>query len=203
MKIRNLLVAAAAVAVFASSSAFAADFEVEKYDATNNAVSVADADITSLSTLFGDEMVVAIVPAGATAISESNLVYINQDNAANASTLLNNMLMKTLSASVTDYEVWVGGSNGTIKKGTFSTKTTPSFIYGDVNGDGNSDSADASEIMKYEAWLESVLDDGAEWRFLAGNVTIERDGDDLVDSADASEIMKYEAWLDSTLDSLL
>jgi len=202
MKIRNLLVAAAAVAVFASSSAFAADFSVEPYDATNNAVSVADADITTLSTLFGDEMVVAIVPAKTTVISDSNLVYINQDNAANATTLLNNMLMKTLDSSVTDYEVWVGGSNGTIKKGTFSTKTTPSFMYGDVNGDGAPDAVDAAEIMKMDNLYDSVFDDGAEWRHLAGNVTV-NSGDTAVDAMDAAEIMKYDNLYDSALDALV
>lgn len=75
------------------------------------------------------------------------------------------------------------------------------WTYGDVNGDGEANIDDAMEILYYESFMDSVFDDGEDWRFLAGNVTFES-GDDAVDIDDAMEILYYESFMDSVLDHL-
>ena len=76
------------------------------------------------------------------------------------------------------------------------------WTYGDVNNDGETNLADAMEILYYDLYMDSVFDDEAEWRFLAGNVTFES-GDEDVNLEDAMEILYYDSYMDSVLDHLL
>lgn len=63
------------------------------------------------------------------------------------------------------------------------------FIYfGDVNGDGSVDTADASDIEEHNAWTRVLDDDSAQ--LYAGDVNF----DGATDTADASDIEEYNAW---------
>lgn len=158
---RNLLIATAAVAVMSSVSVFAEDtateetttdtpnyvFEVDDTKVATNVVSVASADVANVIADMGDQVTVVVVPAGSTEISDANIYYINQDANGNATVMLTDMGTKALAAD-TDYEVWVGGSNGTIKKGFFTTKEdAPAYTLGDINDDDVINISDVTAVL--------------------------------------------------------
>ena len=193
---RNLLIATAAVAVFSGVSAFAEGSDNTSYqfnvDATNvatNVVSVAEADVANVIADMGDQVTVVVVPAKSTDISDGNIYYINQDANSGAATMLTGMGTKALAAD-TDYEVWVGGSNGTIKKGFFTTKVAtpePTYKLGDVNEDGDVLINDASLVIRAIASLVELTPN----QELAADVT--KDGSVLIN--DASLIIRAIAGL--------
>lgn len=158
--LRNLLIATTAVAAMTATAAFAevtdTSFAVDKYNATANTISVTAADITALADDFGDQITVVIVPEGTTGVTEGNIYYINQDANGNASTMLVNMGMKTLDSAVKNYEVWIGGSNGTIKKASFSTSTGKVVYLGDANQAGGVEILDVIAILDHLSGLEGA-----------------------------------------------
>ena len=108
---RNLLIATAAVAVFAGVSAFAEgegsdtvnyDFSVDATNVATNVVSVAADEVAGVINGMGDQVTVVVVPAGSTEITDANIYYINQDANGNATEMLTNMGTKALAAD-TDY----------------------------------------------------------------------------------------------------
>ena len=187
---KNLLIATAAVAVFTGVSAFAEeatdntnyDFTVDATNVATNVVSVTSTEIAGVIADLGDQVTVVVVPAGATTISEANIYYINQDANGNATAMLTSMGTKTLAAD-TDYEVWVGGSNGTIKKGTFSTTVGEEVQLGDVNFDDTIDGFDLTEVVNHITLL-TELTEGTKKYFVA-NVN----GDDTIDGFDLTAIV--------------
>ena len=190
---KNLLIATAAVAVFTGVSAFAEeatdntnyDFTVDATNVATNVVSVTSTEIAGVIADLGDQVTVVVVPAGATTISEANIYYINQDANGNATAMLTSMGTKTLAAD-TDYEVWVGGSNGTIKKGFFTNKEDiPAYTLGDVDGVEGIDVNDATTVAKHVAGTITLVDN----LLLAADV----DGVKGIDVNDATTIAKYVA----------
>ena len=67
------------------------------------------------------------------------------------------------------------------------TEIPDDVLYGDVNGDGQVNSLDAAQVLKYDA-LMIDLNEGA---LLAADVT----GDGTVDSLDAAQILKFDAMI--------
>ena len=171
---RNLLIATAAVAVFSGVSAFAEgsdntnyQFNVDAANVATNVVSVAEADVTNVIADMGDQVTVVVVPAGATDITDANIYYINQDANSGAATMLTAMGTKALEAD-TDYEIWVGGSNGTIKKGFFTTKVaTPEepegipVALGDANQVGGVEILDVLAVLDHLAGIDGATLTGA------------------------------------------
>ena len=99
--------------------------------------------------------------------------------------MLTSMGTKTLAAD-TDYEVWVGGSNGTIKKGFFTNKEDiPAYTLGDVDGVEGIDVNDATTVAKHVAGTITLVDN----LLLAADV----DGVKGIDVNDATTIAKYVA----------
>jgi len=136
---------------------------------------------------MGDQVTVVVVPAGATDITDANIYYINQDANSGAATMLTGMGTKALEAD-TDYEIWVGGSNGTIKKGAFTTKVEdpePTYTLGDVDGVTGININDATTVTKYVAGSYTLEGD----LLLAADV----DGVKGVNINDATTITKYVA----------
>jgi len=192
---RNLLIATAAVAVFSGVSAFAEGSDNTSYqfnvdaDVATNVVSVAEADLANVIADMGDQVTVVVVPAKSTDISDGNIYYINQDANSAAATMLTDMGTKALAAD-TDYEVWVGGSNGTIKQGFFTTKEdAPEYPLGDANLSGGVDGADATVIMDYGVGLVELTDTAFKYADVTGNGS--------VDGADATDILDYGVGLPS------
>lgn len=66
-------------------------------------------------------------------------------------------------------------------------KGTGNIVYGDVNGDGETDSLDAALMLKYDAGMNDLTDD----QFIAADVN----GDKEVDALDAALILKYDAGM--------
>lgn len=72
---------------------------------------------------------------------------------------------------------------------TYDSETgIPAFNAGDVNGDGTTDSADASLVLQYDLGLIETIDVGN-----INNGDVNRDG--TVDSADASLILQFDLGL--------
>lgn len=186
---RNLLVATAAIAAMSATAAFAevteTSFALNDYDATNNKISVTAADITALKDDFGAQVTVVVVPQGTTTVTENDIYYINQDDQNGITTILAGMGMKTLSSTITDYEVWVGGSNGTIKKASFSTAKTPSYTLGDVDGVKGINANDATAIAKHVAEIAELTGDNLK--------AADCDGVKGVNANDATAVAKFVA----------
>ena len=141
-------------------------FEVDAANVATNVVSVAEADLANVIADMGDQVTVVVVPAGATDITDANIYYINQDANSAAATMLTGMGTKALAAD-TDYEIWVGGSNGTIKKGFFTTKVEETgYALGDTNDDKVIDISDVLAVLN--SYLGVTPLEGA--AFTAGDV---------------------------------
>lgn len=188
---KNLLIATAAVAVFTGVSAFAEEatdntnynFTVDATKVSENVVSVTSTEVANVIADMGDQVTVVVVPAGSTEITDANIYYINQDANGNATVMLTNMGTKTLEAN-TDYEVWVGGSNGTIKKGFFTTKEDePPVVYGELNGTDPVDIEDALVLLNYCAQQLTLTPEQL--------VAAELNGTDPVDIEDALLLLNY------------
>ena len=149
-------------------------------------------------------------------LTADDLYYINQGTGSENFWVTNGMGTKvdltTLvseSAPTKNFIIRIGGETISDTTGIIEIPFTINYnsgevtwTYGDVNGDGSVDLDDAMEILYYDAFMDSVFDDGEEWRISAGNVTFES-GDDVVDLDDAMEVLYYDAFMDSVLDHLL
>jgi hypothetical protein len=116
------------------------------------------------------------------------------------------MLVKGGALAEGDYTVRIGNDAGSTVDVDLKIEAEGeeiTFMYGDVDGNQVVDLDDAMEIINYYLWEPSVLDDGEEWRFKAGNITTDRETNDAVDLDDAMEIINYYLWEPSTLDELL
>lgn len=93
------------------------------------------------------------------------------------------------------YETTAGGfGTGTIVNATLVGVPVESYaliIYGDVNGDGNIDTADAGLIVDYENYLINWDPVSESWRLQAADLN----GDGNVDSSDAGLIVDYENFM--------
>lgn len=81
---------------------------------------------------------------------------------------------------------------------TIAAAPAPSVMIGDVNGDGIITAADAQEIKRYAAELDSLIQNSElnAWLKIA-----DINGDGLLTAADAQEIERFAAELDSLLDT--
>ncbi len=190
------VVAACATVATMSISAFAAG-ETASHEA--GSVSVKGYAAVSDATQY---TVMVFEDSFTTDYDVAKIFYINQG--ADFEALLTGMLVKGGELADGDYTVRIGNDAGkAIDVDLKVAGETVTFMYGDVTGDGNVDLDDATEIINYVLWLESDLDDGAEWRFKAANISADRETNDSVDLDDATEIINYVLWLESTLDDLL
>ena len=201
------------VSAFAEVTASSSDARFGSY--TGGVAKLANTDMIDADNQW---TVVLIDADKATAnLAADDLYYINQGTNADDFWLTNGMGTKVDLATLVSAEnttknfiIRIGGETisdsigiieipFTLKYGSSGEVT---WTYGDVNGDGSVDLDDAMEILYYDAFMDSVFDDGEEWRISAGNVTFES-GDDVVDLDDAMEVLYYDAFMDSVLDHLL
>ena len=77
-------------------------------------------------------------------------------------------------------------------------KEASTGLKGDINGDGQRTAADAQEILRYAAALDSLITDAeiASWLKIA-----DINGDGQLTAADAQEILRFAASLESALDA--
>jgi len=162
-------------------------FNVDATNVATNVVSVAEADLANVIADMGDQVTVVVVPAKSTNITDANIYYINQDANGVATAMLTGMGTKALAAD-TDYEVWVGGSNGTIKKGFFTTKPDEDpVVYGEVDGLTGISSNDAATVAQQAAGLIELSE------ALKKNADV--DGLVGISSNDAATVAQYAAGL--------
>jgi len=199
--LKKIFAVAMSIATVAmSTSAFAAT-----YDAEATSVALTADEIATLDSYAGQMTVVVVPTTFGEASGAADIYYINQDEAGEAfDAILADMGVKAALGEENEWEVRVGGTNVEEVK-TFAIAiddggdVTMKYAYGDVNGDEMQDTSDALEILYYEAWMESLLDDEDPDRLKAADIN----KDEAYDTSDALEILYYEAWLPSLLDDLL
>lgn len=153
-------VAASALSLAFTATSFAAvnygenNNNLFTYDETNNTITITG----DLSACGEDATVLVLKPLATDAtITDDDILYITQEKAADKATALAGLGLKGESlAKDTVYTVKVGGTNITsadaILAGTFtiadaSTGEKITFVFGDVNGDGAAETADAKAIL--------------------------------------------------------
>ena len=65
------------------------------------------------------------------------------------------------------------------------------IVFGDANGDGIADGADASMVEEHDAWLYGDNGQMYSYQAFACDVNV----DEIADPADASMIEEHDAWL--------
>lgn len=91
----------------------------------------------------------------------------------------------------------------TVSGGDVDLGTIDLYLYGDVNFDGEVNTRDSQQILRYYAGKTSVFDQGSEeekeLRKTAANVTWLKLEDNMVDSRDSQQILRYYAKKTSVL----
>ena len=192
LKLLTSLLAVGAVSTIFAAASFATDF-------TANATYTAGADgaaatvaITGLDNYAADNTVgdytVVILNADVENPADSNIVYVMQGTKAEISTAK----FANLAQDGSTYYVRVGGSSQGIAKATFTVGggTTPEqkVLVGDVDGDGEVTSSDATEVLCKTVSLESKITETPE-KNDAYYAAAYCDGDAVVTSSDATEVL--------------
>ena len=200
-------VAASALSLAFTATSFAAvnygenNNNLFTYDETNNTITITG----DLSACGEDATVLVLKPLTTDAITDDDILYITQEKAANKETALAGLGLKGESlAKDTVYTVKVGGTNITsadaILAGTFtiaeaSTGEKITFVFGDVNGDGAAETADAKAILTKligaPADVGGLYPIGTTLTLAGGNTYVFGDvnGDGSAETADAKAIL--------------
>lgn len=147
-------------------------------------------------------------------LADTDLLYINQGTGeetfwkgtiAEDGTITAGMGVKGGTLADGDYIIRIGGETITDASNlieiALNVSTTPAgttYTYGDVDNNGEVDIDDAMEILYYYNFMESVFDDGAEWRLTAGDV--DKTGE--VDIDDSMEVLYYYNFMESVFDTM-
>lgn len=201
-------VAASALSLAFTATSFAAvnygenNNNLFTYDETNNTITITG----DLSACGEDATVLVLKPLAPDAtITDDDILYITQEKAADKETALAGLGLKGTSlAKDTVYTVKVGGTNITsadaILAGTFtiadaSTGEKITFVFGDVNGDGAAETADAKAILTKligaPADVGGLYPIGTTLTLAGGNTYVFGDvnGDGSAETADAKAIL--------------
>jgi hypothetical protein len=201
--LKKIFAIAMSVATVAMSTSAFAEAITATYDAENTAVLIEDA-----AAVIGEttgQMTVVVTPDtfGENSTAD-DIYYINQDDAAAFAAIIENMGVKAALDGEKKWQVRIGGENVDeviVLDVVFDEEgeVTMKYAYGDVNCDEYQTGEDALEILYYEAWMPSLLDDEDPDRYKAADINM----DEFLTGEDALEILYYEAWLPSLLDELL
>ena len=201
--LKKIFAIAMSVATVAMSTSAFAEAITATYDAENTAVLIEDA-----AAVIGEttgQMTVVVTPDtfGENSTAD-DIYYINQDDAAAFAAIIENMGVKAALDGEKNWQVRIGGEKVDeviVLDVVFDEEgeVTMKYAYGDVNGDEYQTGEDALEILYYEAWMPSLLDDEDPDRYKAADINM----DEFLTGEDALEILYYEAWLPSLLDELL
>lgn len=124
--------------------------------------------------------------------TQSSLLYINQAEGEDGEVTFENVYPKQMKTS----KVLVSGTGlGGLQH---ILDILAQLLLGYITDDDQITTADAQEILRFAASLDSLIEDSSsKWLELA-----DINGDGLITAADAQEILKYAADLDSILDDI-
>jgi hypothetical protein len=206
MKMRKLFAGLLATSIVAAgTSAFAAVENDAGYNKTAGTYSI----VSDLAAYGSDQMTILIIPEAAylaETINDADILYIDQAAADTANIFKSVGILGGTTLADGNYYVKIGGENIAedgiiVEKFNITTKDDVveiTRLYGDVDASEEVDIDDAMEILYYYNFMESVFDDGAEWRLTAGDV----DGSTEVDIDDAMEILYYYNFMESVFDTM-
>ena len=196
--------AVAAVTAAVATSAMAADLAGVQYatDKNESGAELATGTVTiTLPTEFKDATkTLLILKPGAdkTKIEPAKILQIGQDAYTGKVTAKVEALSADNADQTGTYTVLMGGTEGVIYEGSFYVGNGQPIKVGDVTGEGDVDSMDATCVLYYDAGLTDgaeksgkiiTVSDGSTAK--VGDVTGEGD----VDSMDATCILYYDAGL--------
>ncbi len=94
----------------------------------------------------------------------------------------------------------------TVAKENVTVDAQQMWLYGDVNADGDVNSIDTTQILRYISSKTSVFASGTEeeesYRKYAANVTAYSENDTVIDSRDTTQILRYISKKTSVFDSI-